>query len=171
MCADFKMQRWQVFMMLLSAGLAYYVLKKYYANELYLGPPLTVTSTTTLEDDTGAAPSSSSQKGDCDCDLLRARIAFLERRLYDSDGALLKAQALYAELYKKLGTMQGDRATEQTSLLGAQATIQDLGSRLSTALDELKQTRAVLQSLEAQCIAQAEASSACKPSFQSQLLR
>lgn len=100
---------------------------------------------------------------DCDCQMLRGRIAFLERKLHDTENSLLKAEGLYSTLYNKYLALLKERDEWKARAEAAEASVDDLKARLAAALQELANCRAQLQTLQAQCLERDLQVNACSP--------
>ena len=139
---------WPKLMCILCVALGAYVVYMYLTGKLSLGPggrewDGLVTSST----DTANCP-----PPDCDCTMLRARIAYLDRKLHDTENALLKAEALYATLYAKFTAALQEVEEWKRRALAAEALSDDLRARLLAALAELEACRRELEALRAACI-------------------
>ena len=145
-------------MSLAFLALGSYIVYLYLNGKISLGPKGQewegVTTNTTQEN---ACP-----PPDCDCALLRARIDYLDRKLHDTENALLKAEGLYASLYTKyvqlLQKMEEWKLRAQT----AEAENTVLRDQVQRLIAELAACRAELDALRARCIERAETTS-CNP--------
>ena len=99
---------------------------------------------------------------DCDCALLRARINYLDRKLHDTENALLKAEGLYNTLYGKYTKALQELEEWKARALTAEQENEALKQRIADLLAELAACQAELNALRAQCLERAEAT-ACNP--------
>lgn len=139
---------WPKFMTLACVAGGSVVVYLYLTGKLSLGPggrewEGVLTSTT----NTSMCP-----PPECDCTMLRGRIAYLDRKLHDTENALLKAEGLYASLYtkftQKLQELEEWKARAQT----AEAEVELLKARLAQALAELDVCLREFDALKSQCI-------------------
>ena len=137
---------WQQIMGVVSLGVATYLVYLYLNGKISLGPggkewDVQTTSTKDL-----------CPPPECDCALLRARIAYLERKLHDTENALLKAEGLYASLYTKYQKLLRELEETKARLAAVEAENAALRAQLAAALAELAACRAAFDALQAQCI-------------------
>lgn len=99
---------------------------------------------------------------DCDCQQLRSRINYLDRRVADLENSLLKAEGLYATLYGKYLALLKERDEWQRRALDAEAENVRLRTRLADCMAELAACRMELAALKARCLEQAQ-KTACSP--------
>ncbi len=160
------MDRWQQVMGTLSLIFAAVVLWLYFKGKLALGPggkEWNAQSATETEKSMCPPP-------ECDCNLLRARIQYLERRLHDTENALIKAEGMYASLYEKYQQLLRELEEWKQRALKAETELELCRARVAELLRELAACRAELQALQARCLEQAE-SAACQPGVSHVLLR
>jgi hypothetical protein len=147
---------WQQIMSLLFVAMGAYIVYLYLTGKLALGPKgeewdATVQTTTSL-----------CPPPDCDCALLRARINYLDRKLHDTENALLKAEGLYNTLYGKYTKALQELEEWKARALDAEEENRALKRRIADLLAELAACNAELNALRAQCLERAEAT-ACNP--------
>lgn len=147
---------WQRVMSLAFMVFAGYVTYLYLTGKLKLGPGGTEWDIV-KETNVATCP-----PPDCDCNLLRARIAYLDRRVADLENALLKAEGLYASLYAKYLDLLKERDEWKARALAAETENEDLKRRLAACQAELATCRAALRELQARCLEQAQ-KTACSP--------
>jgi hypothetical protein len=158
------MDRWQQVMGTLSAVFAAVVVWLYFKGKLSLGPGGKEWDAQVDTDVTKA----NCPPPECDCALLRARIQYLERRLHDTENALLKAEGLYASLYAKYQALLRELEEWKQRALQAEAELEVCRRRVAELLRELAACHAALQELEARCLERAEGA-ACVPGGASQI--
>ena len=147
---------WQRVMSLVFMLFAGYVTYLYLTGKLKLGPDGKEWQAT---DETKVA---TCPPAECDCALLRARVAYLDRRVADLENALLKAEGLDASLYNKYLELLKERDEWKARALAAEAENEDLKRRLAACQAELAACRAALRELQARCLEQAQ-KTACSP--------
>lgn len=150
--------RWQKVMGTASAVFAGVVIWMYYQGKLSLGPGGKEWDAVVNTDVT----QSQCPPPECDCALLRARIQYLERRLHDTENALLKAEGLYASLYSKYQALLRELEEWKQRALTSEAAAEACHARVDELLRELAGCHAELQALQARCLERAEGV-ACAP--------
>jgi hypothetical protein len=160
------MDRWQQVMGTVSLVFVAVVLWMYFTGKLALGPggkEWNAVSDTDVQKAACPPP-------ECDCGLLRARIQYLERRLHDTENALIKAEGMYASLYEKYQQLLRELEEWKQRALKAETELELCRARVAELLRELAACHAELQALQARCLEQAE-SAACLPGVSHVLLR
>lgn len=142
------------------------VLWLYFQGKLALGPGGKEWNAVSDTDVTAAA----CPPPDCDCGLLRARIQYLERRLHDTENALIKAEGMYASLYEKYQQVLRELEEWKQRALGAEAELEVCRARVAELMRELSACHAELQALQGRCLERAEGA-ACQPGVSQVLLR
>lgn len=159
--------QWQQIMSLLFLALGAYVVYLYMTGKLTLGPKGGDWGEKREKTTVNQCP-----LPDCDCTLLRARINYLDRKLHDTENALLKAEGLYNTLYGKYTKALQELEEWKARALNAEEENAALKRRIAELLAELAACNAELNALRAQCLERAEAT-ACNPGLSQvgQLLR
>lgn len=108
---------------------------------------------------------------ECDCAMLRGRIRYLDRKLHDTENALLKAEGIYENLYKKY-----DAAVAQTDAMvqaktASETAVASLESSVSVLNADLAVARTAYDQLASQCIERDVIATACAPGLSNTMLR
>lgn len=155
---------WQQIMSAAFVAMVAYVIYLYIQGRITLGPD--IIERTLVRDGAAGCP-----PPDCDCALLRGRIQYLDRKLHDTENALLKAEGIYDGLYKKYSIMSEQLDSVTKAKDTADATVVALQARLANALNELGISRAAHDQLASQCIERDLQINACAPNLDHGLLR
>jgi chromosome segregation ATPase len=147
---------WQQIMGVLFLALGAYIVYLYLTGRLSLGPKGQEWEAKVSTTENPCPPP------DCDCNLLRARINYLDRKLHDTENALLKAEGLYNTLYIKYTKALQELEEWKARALAAEEENEVLKQRIAALLEELAACQAELNALRAQCLERAEATS-CHP--------
>lgn len=147
---------WPQIMSLLFLALGTYIVYLYLTGKLALGPGGNEWDARVRTTENPCPPP------DCDCALLRARINYLDRKLHDTENALLKAEGLYNTLYGKYTKALQELEEWKARALAAEQENDALRRRIADLLAELAACQAELNALRAQCLERAEAT-ACNP--------
>jgi len=149
---------WQQMMSLGFLALGTYIVYLYLTGKIRLGPG--------GQEWDGKVSTSTSDSAcpppDCDCGLLRARINYLDRKLHDTENALLKAEGLYASLYTKYVQLLQTMEEWKARALKAEGDNTLLRKQVQDLQAELGACRAELEGLRARCLERAEHTS-CSP--------
>ena len=162
------MKTWQVFMVLLTIGLAAWVVYLYLTGTLSFGPE---------GYEWNAYSSTKARKyecppPECDCNALRQRIEFLYRKLQDTILALERAESLYESLYTKALKLAEELEKWKKRARYFEALVKDLQAQLIACRAELDALRKAYERLKAWCIERDIHVNACRSDLvDNQMLR